>query len=253
MNLSNQDVQLGQQMFVSSATQVHPLGTRGYTPDGRAYRYVLAGGVDLIAGRCVQSAAAIAGHQALTVATTVSPQSVGSAAISVTCASAAATNFYSEGYAIIASSAGQGYLYTIDKSPAVSTGATGTFTLYAPEDGLQVAITPTSTVTLVANKYRGVVTMPATTATGLLVGVSTYIITTLQYGWVQTWGPCAVLTNDASAMGQLMNGIAASCGAAAGISSPAVTACYIVGQILGHIFQTGVAGQYCVIDLRVSP
>ncbi len=54
MNLSNQDVQLAQGMFVSSATQVHALGTRGFTPDGRVYRYVLAGAVDLIAGRCVQ-------------------------------------------------------------------------------------------------------------------------------------------------------------------------------------------------------
>jgi hypothetical protein len=50
-----------------------------------------------------------------------------------------------------------------------------------------------------------------------------------------------------------MNGIAASCGRAAGISSPAVTACYIVGQIIGQIYQTGVAGEWCCVDLRISP
>lgn len=252
MNLSNQDVQLAQQMFVSSSTQQHPLGTRGYTPDGRAYRYALAGAVDLIAGTVVQSPAAIAGHQTLAVNTT-SGVAVGATSVAVTCASAAATNFYAEGYAIIASGAGQGYLYSIDKSPAVSTGATGQFTFYAPEDAIQVAITTTSTVTLVANKYRGVIIVPATTATGLVVGVATYVITAAQYGWIQTWGPCATLSNDASAMGQLVNGIAATCGRVAFMSSPAVTACAIVGQFVGHVYQTGVAGQWVIVDLRIAP
>ena len=47
MNLSNQDVQLGQAMFESSATQKHPLGTRGSDTFGRVWRYVKAGAVDL--------------------------------------------------------------------------------------------------------------------------------------------------------------------------------------------------------------
>ena len=34
------DVQLfGQDSFTSSTTQMHPLGTRGYTADGRRFRY----------------------------------------------------------------------------------------------------------------------------------------------------------------------------------------------------------------------
>jgi hypothetical protein len=252
MNLSNRDVNLGQNMFESSATAKHALGTRGVTPDGRVFRYAQAGAVDLIAGKLVQSAAVVAGHQTL-VPETTGAMGIGATSLKVTCASTVAAGFYAEGYAIIASGAGQGYLYSIDNHPAVSTGAVGVFQLYSPEDALQVAITVTSTVTLVANKYRSVITVPINTATGLVLGVAPYIIVAAQFGWIQTWGPAAVLTNDASAMGQLMNGIAASCGRAAGISSPAVTACYIVGQIIGQIFQTGVAGQFCVIDLRISP
>jgi hypothetical protein len=251
MNLSNQDVQLAQNMFESSATQKHPLGTRGSTQDGRVYRYVKAGATDTLPGRVYQSAVPVPGHQSLVVHTTGA--ALGGNSVTVTCVSTVAANFYAEGYAIVATSAGAGYMYTINSHPAVSTGAAGVFSFYSPEDNVQVAIDNTSTITLVPNKYSGIVIVPATTATGLVVGVSTYIITAAQYGWIQTWGLCAVLTNDASLMGQLMNGIAASCGRAAGISSPAVTACYITGQILGQIFQTGVAGQWTAIDLRVSP
>ena len=67
MNLSNHDVMLGQNMFESSSTQKHPLGTRGVDAMGNVYRYVLAGAVDLIPGRVQQSPAPIAGSQAAAV------------------------------------------------------------------------------------------------------------------------------------------------------------------------------------------
>lgn len=252
MNLSNQDVQLAQPMWTSSATAQHVLGTRGCDNFGRVYRYVKAGAVDLIAGSVIQSPAVIAGHQSLVVNTT-GGLAVGATSVSVTCVSSVAAAFYNDGYAIIATSAGAGYMYTINNHAAVSTGAVGAFNFYAPEDVLQVAINATSTVTLVPNKYSNVVIVPPTTATGLVVGVATYIITAAQFGWIQTWGQCAVRCNDASAMGQLMNGISASTGNMAGLTSPAVTGNAVVGQILGQIYQTGVAGQWVCCDLRVSP
>lgn len=253
-NLSNQDLQLGQNMFESSSTQKHPLGSRGCTPDGRVFRYVLAGAVDLIAGTVIQSPADIAGGHTLTLNTTTQT-GIGASALSMTCASSIAANFYREGYAIIASSAGAGYMYQLDSHAAVSTGATGLFPFYAPLDAntLVTAITTTTTVTLTPNKYAGVVIVPAATATGLVVGVATYVITAAQYGWIQTWGPCAVLGNAACAMGAWLNGIAATCGRFIFMSSPAVTGCSIVGQFIGHAFQTGVAGEWTAVDLRVSP
>lgn len=253
-NLSNTDVKLGQNMFESSSTQKHPLGTRGVMSDGRVFRYVLAGAVDLIAGTVLQSPAVVAGHQTLAVNTT-SQVAIGGSGVALTCASSVAANFYSEGYAVIASGAGQGFIYQLDAHAAVSTGATGQFPFYLPSDAntYVTAITTTSTVTLSANKYRGVVIAPITTATGLIVGVAQYVITAAQFGWIQTWGLAAVLSNDASAMGQWLNGIAATCGRSAFMSSPAVTACAIVGQFIGHAYQTGVQGQFTVADLRISP
>ncbi len=251
MNLSHGYIQLAQNMFVSSATAQHQLGAVGQTRDGRIFRYCKMGAVDSVAGKLYQSAATIAGHQSLANNTT-SALAAGATSITVTCASSVAANFYSEGYACIASSAGQGYLYSIERHAAVSTGASGQFFFYA-DDTVQVALLPASIITLMANPYNAVVVVPATTATALVVGVSPYIITASQFGWLQTWGSCAVLSNDASALGQWVNGIAASCGRVAGMSSPAVTACYIVGQPVGKMMQTGVAGQFTVVFLTICP
>lgn len=256
-NISNQDVQLAQGMFVSSATQQHALGTRGYTPDGKAYRYVLVGAVDLIPGTCIQSPAVFAGHQQQAVSTTapISQTAIGGSAISITCASCVAVNYYQEGYVMIGSGAGAGFMYQLDAHPAVSTGATGTFNFYTPLDAntLVTAIHATSVITLVPNKYRSVIIVPATTATGLVIGVATYVITTLQYGWIQTWGLCAVEAVGAWAMGAMLNGISATSGQAQFMSSPAVTACSIVGQYIGHAYQTGIAVTWVPVDLRISP
>jgi hypothetical protein len=255
-NISNQPLQLGQGMFVSSATQTHPLGTRGVMQDGRVFRYVLAGAVDLIPGTCIQSPAVFAGHQQQAVSTTapISPTAIGGTAISITCASCVATNYYQEGYVMIASGAGAGFMYQLDSHAAVSTGATGTFNFYNPNDAntYVTAIHATSTITLCPNPYRGVVVVPATTATGIVVGVATYVITTAQYGWIQTWGMCAVQASGAFAMGQMLNGIAATSGQTLFLSSPAVTACAIVGQFIGRAYQTGIAVTWTAVYLQIA-
>ncbi len=251
MNVSHGYVQLAQKMFVSSASAEHALGQAGRTRDGRIFYYAKMGAVDSVAGKVYQSAVTVPGHQSLANNTT-SALSVGATSITVTCASSVAVNFYSEGYACIASSAGQGYQYFIERHAAVSTGANGQFFFYA-EDTVQVALLPASVITLMQNPYSGVVVVPATRATGVIVGVSPYIITAGQYGWLATWGPTATLSNDAGILGQWVNGIAASCGRVAGMSSPAVTACYIVGQPVGVLMQTGVQGQFIMVDLKIRP
>lgn len=248
MNLSNQDVQLGQQYFTSSATQQHPLGTRGCDPFGRVYRYVRAGAVDLVAGTVVQAPATVAGNLTLALNTTSSGTSVGDTSFAVTCASAVSTGFYREGYAIIATGAGQGYIYSISNNPAVSTGATGIFTLY-PEDALVVAMTTTSKVSLIPNLYMNVIQMPVTTATSVCIGVATYIITATQYGWIQTWGPCAVLTDDTTANGAMLNAVAATAGRASGFTAASV----LTGQILGNLMAAGVQAEWRPVYLKVSP
>jgi len=247
MNLSNQDVQLAQAMFVSSATQQHPLGTRGFTADGRVYRYVKAGASDLVAGNVIQSPALLTGNLASAVNTT-SAVSAGSVAISLTVASSAAANLYAEGYACISTGTGQGLFLEVNSHPAVTAAGTGVFTLYG-EDALPTAITTTTKIGLIQNKYNGVIQFPVTTATGVVVGVAPYIITASQFGWVQTWGYCACLIDVTPALGAMLNAVAATAGRAAVFTAASL----LTGQLLGIMAQVGVAGEFDVVDLRVSP
>lgn len=247
-NLSNQDVQLAQLMFTSSATAQHPLGTRGYTDDGRVFRYAKAGVSDLVAGQVLQSPAIVPGHLALALATSVGATTIGSITIGATCASSVAANLYADGYLQTGAGVGQGYNYRISSHAAVSTGATGTFNLY-PEDALVVALGTTSLVSLIANKYNGVIQAPATTATGVIVGVAAYIITATQFGWIQTWGDCPVLCSGAGALGDPLVGISATAGGAA----TATAASLLVNPVIGYLRQISVDTRYAAADIRISP
>lgn len=250
-NLSNQDVQLAQGMFISSSTQQHPLGTRGCDAAGHVHRYVKAGAADLVAGLTVQSSVTIAGHF-LQQANTTGNLTAGSPSIKVTCASTAAVGFYNEGYMLFATGLGQGMRLMIDRHAAVSTGATGEFFFY-PDDPLTVAIsTGTTKVSLFANKYAGVITTPATTATGAIVGVATYIITAAQFGWVQTWGPCGCVGDDTTALGGLVWGPAGTTGRVVGADATGATT-LLAKQMIGFLMQTNVQAQVVMVDLRISP
>jgi hypothetical protein len=259
--LSTRDIQIGGSTFVSSSSELYELGTRGYTRDGRAFRYVRAGAAALVAGDVIQGPAPIAGHLTLTPHTT-SGQYVGDSTLRLTCASSVAIGFYNEGYAVIASGAGQGLMYQIrEQTAAVSTGATGTFKLY-DDDGLAVAITTTSRITLIPNKYNGVIEAPVTTATGRIVGVAVYPIAITQYGWIQTWGPCTVFGGDTNTIGTAVDGISSTAGRVRAFSVvtvvPAATTSQTIagtagGQAIGYLMQTNVDGQYVIVDLTISP
>lgn len=245
--LSSQDVCIGNNAFVSTAVGQYDLGTRGYTRDGRAFRYVLNGAAALVAGEVTQSPAFTVGNSALAVNTT-SGVSAGATIISVTCASTVAAGFYNDGYLMVASGAGQGLTYQIKSHPAVSTGATGAFTLY-DEDALTVAITTTSTISLAPSKYNGVVQMPVTTATGEVVGVACYPIAITQYGWIQTWGPCGVKGSDTTALGAPVTALATTAGRASGFTA----ATLLTGQVIGNLMQASIAAQWVFVDLKIAP
>jgi len=262
MNFSNQNLQLGQGMFVSSATQLHPLGTRGYDDMGRVYRYVRAGASDLVAGNVIQGAALVAGHLTLAVNTTSGGTSPGSTSIAVTCVSAVSTGFYNEGLLIVASGSGQGTTYKINQCPAVSTGATGAFTLYF-EDAIptltNMTISTSSKISLVPNPYMNVIQAPVTTLTGPIVGVATYVITATQYGWLQTWGPCGVLSNDTGAAFSPVIGVGTTAGRAASVSNMTTGSTttflnnLLNSPIIGYNMIVGVQGEVRPIYLTICP
>jgi hypothetical protein len=275
MNLSNQDIQIGQGMFISSSTQQHPLGARGSDDMGRVYRYCRAGASDLVMGTVQQGSAVAAGGLTLAVHTTSGGTAPGSQSIMVTCVSAISTGFYNDGLLMVASGSGAGGVFKIQSfgpafasasgtpffaQGAVSTGATGEFRLYF-EDAIPVmtnmTISTSSKISLIPNAYNGVVQAPVTTLTGPIAGICVYPITTLQFGWLQTWGPCAVLSNDTTALGNVVVGVAATTGriegAVGGTTGATILGNLMKSPIIGYMMAVGVQAEWRPVFLTISP
>lgn len=236
-------VSLGADDFTSTVGSVHKLGTRGVSDDGRVFRYAQAGAVDLVAGNVIQSSAVVALH----LANTPPAVAVGATSFAYTPgATAAAAGYYADGYLQVDTTPGNGYTYSVSGHAAIT--ASVAFTLQL-KDPIQVALTTSSRVGLLANPYKAVIQAPVTTATGTIVGVATYVITAAQFGWIQTWGVCSVLVNGTPALGAMLLGIS---GTTAGSVDIGTAAPLIVSQIIGTMCQIGVSGKNNFAYLRIS-
>lgn len=195
-NLSGPPVALGEDVYSSSTTAKHALGTPGETPDGNKYRYVLAGAAPLVVGNVIQAPAELANHQNLVPAAAA----IGDTTITVTLGATAATaDQYADGTATVTVTPGLGQIFRISGNPAADSAATLTLTL---KDSVRVALTTTSRIDLAPNPYRSVIQCPATTLTGAPVGVCTTIpIPAAEYGWIQTKGVGGVLGTGTPGVG----------------------------------------------------
>jgi hypothetical protein len=231
----------GQDSFTSSTTQMHKLGTRGYTADGRRFRYAQVGAADTVAGKLYQSAAPIANHLANT------PPAVAIGATSFTYTpgnTAGAANLYAEGYLQVDTTPGEGYTYQVSGHAAIVASTAFTLKLVDP---IQVALTTDSRVGLLANAYKNVI-VAATTVTAPAVGVAPCVVGDTEYGWLQTWGPCSALINGTPGVGI---GVVSSA-TTAGAFDVAAVAAEINVRILGRMCQVGVSGKNNFVFLSID-
>ena len=185
-------------IFSESSTQLFPLGTR-YEYGENTYRYAKAGAA-IQAGLIVQAAAITEGDIAVQSAVTA-----GDKTISLTTTATTTDNQYDEGYLFItqnnAQAARVGGVHRI-KSHTSGSAGTLTFTLY---EAIKVALDTSSKVTIIANRYNGVITAAAA-PTAELVGVTYPLqdvdntITSGYYFWVQTHGLASVVCDDVSGL-----------------------------------------------------
>jgi hypothetical protein len=205
-----------QPIFSSSSVQYHALGTIAEDNFGRIFRYGRAGAVALVAGNCLQAAAQITEHQNMT----PSAAAVDDRSISVTPgAVSGAADLYAGGMAIIDTTPGLGYSYPVKTHLAI-TASTAFVIQIAPGAQIQVALTTSSRVTLVANPWKNVIQSPVTTLTNAVVGVCTYPLAINEYGWIGRNGLFGTLMNSgtAAAVGTQVGCPSAAAGAATGIS-----------------------------------
>ena len=117
-------------LTLNSSIQMHNLGERAVTPDGRSFRYVKAGGTALVPGKLYQAPAEVTNHQNLAPTDAVA---IGATSLTVTLGATAATaNQYAGGYVVITTGTGVGYQYRISSHPAAALNTTLTLTLEAP-------------------------------------------------------------------------------------------------------------------------
>lgn len=171
---------------------MHNLGELCFSNDGRAFRYVKAGATALVAGKLQQTAAQVTGDQNLTAVAAA----VGDFTIASTSTVTVTANQYAGGYALITVTPGVGYIYSI-KSHIAYTAAAPTLTL---NDSIQVALTTTSRIDLIANLYSAIIVNPAT-ASSTPVGVAVFPVTAAYFGWVQVSGVANVLADGAITTG----------------------------------------------------
>jgi hypothetical protein len=169
----------------------HPLGSIGYTPDGRKFRYARNNATNaMVAGTLQQARVEDTGDQSLTVAATA----IGATTITTVGTVTVTANQYANGYVVTTGEGGtgNGYVYRIKSHPA-ATSAVVTLTLYDP---IVVALSTATQIDIVPNPYDGVLINP-TTATSAPVGVAMNVCPADYYTWIQTGG-AGLLYADAS-------------------------------------------------------
>jgi multisubunit Na+/H+ antiporter MnhF subunit len=206
---------------ISLATMV---GSKFRSGDGREFVLVQNAGTAIASGVVVQGPAAQANAVGLSPATTsttgylasLGPIAgvIGGKTIQIaTGATAVLVNRFAGGYLNVVEGTGLGQTMKIASNTAASTTSAMGVVL---EDAFSVATSTDSRFTFTINPYGskngtdfttdGVIISPATTLTGVTLGVSFYPIpastaTVPSYGFIQTKGPVAVLGSSTVALG----------------------------------------------------
>jgi len=200
------------------------VGAKFTSGDGREFVLVQNGGTALTSGHVIQTPAAQANSAGLSPATTGTTgyaASLGPIAAAIggkviqlaSGATAILVNRFMGGYLNVVEGTGAGQTMKIASNTAASTTSAFGVTL---EDPFTTATSTDSRFTLTINPYGsfhgtdyttdGVIVTPATTLTGVPIGVTCYPIpastaTVASYGFIQTKGICAVYAGGSVALG----------------------------------------------------
>ena len=230
-----------------SSVQQHPLGTRGIDPNGNVFRYASAGEA-LAQGKLVMQAAGVALHD-MDLVTAAAAQDA--TAITVTLGATAATlDQYKDGYIYVNDGPGEGQMFSVAGNPAADASATLAVRL-ADGDDVRVALTSASLCGLMVNPYSSVEIWDADDVDGPALGVSTALITSGYYCWIQTWGYCACLVDVAGVIGQPVKVSDGTDGSTELLDRDASNENDMVVGIAAHI--AAVSTDYGVLFLQISP
>lgn len=186
-----------QDIYKTSTTKLFPLGSQGATRDGRLFRYGLAGSVTLAPGKVNQIPTVVSTHQNIAV---FAAAAVGDTVLQVTLGATNATTAaqYDDGYIVGYDASGVGQTLRISGTPVLSASTSGPFQLGDP---VAIAMTTSAKVNLEQNPWSGALVYATGATTLLCNGVTQVSLPATTFGWFQTRGTAAVLTNGTIAAG----------------------------------------------------
>ena len=235
-------------IYQSTPNEEHPAGTRGFLPDGRVFYWCRnESGSSLAAGKLHMAASVVAvhvNHAALAGSGGIGQQFV---TFTMNGTTGFTVNQYKDGYLYINAGTGLGQTFKIRDHLAYAINATGVIVnLFDP---LVVALDVTSKLSFRKNIYDN--PQAVGSLVGPAAGVPAVALATATRGWLQTWGPCAVLSDvSAPTTGSVIIQSVATAGAIA-IAVGGAGATVVTTPHVGAAFDAGVSAEYRMIDLRI--
>lgn len=178
-------------LFTHGATKLEQLGARGVTADGRRFVYVQSDASAGLAAGQLGVAPAANSNTANQSLGTNSLTAVGTKTLVVAVAGAVSADAFADGLLIVRDGTGKGQTLRVNGNTA-SAGA-GTITV-SLADGVVTALSTADTKVDLLSPYAGIV---ASTTASVSRGVPLVTLAAGEYGWVQTHGVAAVLSNGA--------------------------------------------------------
>lgn len=179
-----------------SSTKQQQIGSYGETPDGRGYRYALAGASTLAPGKINVAATVDSNATNKTIARTTA---AGVDQVVFDAGGTIVADAYADGYLTINDATGEGVSCLVKGHTGVTGAGEITVNLV---DKMPVALTiDVSEASLTRNPWSGVVVSVADQL-DMAVGIANVSITAAYYGWVQTKGLCSALADESYAIGQ---------------------------------------------------
>ncbi len=185
-------------LYASYTTQPsgYNVGDYRMATGGRGVRLVYTGASALVKGNLLQESAEDTTYENMVIGTA---GVVGDRFLQITNGTATITSQKFEGGSVGIYTSGTdliGDYYVI-------TSVTGTLTTGGAlkvwlDRPLRYAVTTGATVNMKRSPFSGVIQAPATTQTGMAVGVAIYEVPATAYGWVQSHGECTVLSDGST-------------------------------------------------------
>lgn len=186
-----------QAVYANDSTRKLSVGQRVETPNGRVFRYALAGGADLVASKLQSSSTALghANNDTLAVATSCA---VGDNTLAITNGATTWTLDELKGGLLVNERKEElgAHSWIIYGNTAEATGSSAMTLTLTPGVTFDTVLTAgTSVVAICPSIYSKVVVYPLTPA-GIPAGVAMRVVTTTYYGYLQTHGIGSIILDS---------------------------------------------------------